>query len=199
LALLPLARQVPLERVTVVTLEPASGLGRAGSEELSVQTIALLNAKSGEVPDASVFPQPLAFDCLPLVGDLQDDGESSEELRLRALLRRLLALPGLRVESTRVRVPTFTASLACVHARFSGELSPAQALRLWQESGGALEVLEPGELPTPRRAVASGAALVGRVRGAGTSLAFAVALDDLRRGAALAAVRAAEDWYGLTH
>jgi aspartate-semialdehyde dehydrogenase len=199
LALGPLARRVPLERVTVVTLESASGCGRAGSEELSGHTLELLNAMSGETEPSQVFPQSLAFDCLPQVGDLLEDGETQEEARLRHVLRRLLERPELRVESTRVRVPTFSGSLTAVHASFAGEMGPGEAEAIWAAAAPHLERVESGALPTPRAASGTTAVVVGRARrgsdGPG-SLAFALALDDLRRGSALSAVLAAEAWLG---
>ena len=55
-------------------------------------------------------------------------------------------------------------------------------------------MLGEGLLPTPRASVGYDDVLIGRIRSGGGSqnLAFALALDDLRRGAALGAVEAAE-------
>jgi len=193
LALGPLANEVPLERVSVVALESAGGAGREGAEALSIQTIELLNAMSGEIEQGDIFPHPLAFDCLPQIGDLFESGETSEEARLRHVLRRLLDAPGLGVDVTRVRVPIFSGSMACVHAEFRSDLAVERALELWGEAEGVRVVWDP-ELPSPRRAVVENDAMIGRVRaGDGPGrLAFVVALDDLRRGAALGAVLAAE-------
>jgi aspartate-semialdehyde dehydrogenase len=111
LALEPLEREVGLVRVSAVTLESASGAGREGVGELADQTVQLLSAMTGEAGDAVRFPQPLAFDCLPSVGLLLEEGETSEEARLRMVVRRLLERPELPIEVTRVRVPIFAGSL----------------------------------------------------------------------------------------
>ncbi len=193
-ALLPLHREVGLERVTAVSLEPALGVGRRGVEELSDQTLALLGGMTGEAGESAVFPQPLAFDCLPSVGLALEGGETSEERRLVHVLRRLLAAPGLAIEATRVRVPVFAGSLACVHLATARELSPERAIELW-EKDPAVEVLPGDVLPTPRGTGGADRVRIGRVRraaGPAPGLAFALAQDDLRRGAALAAVEAAE-------
>jgi aspartate-semialdehyde dehydrogenase len=197
-ALLPLQRDVGLERVTAVCLEPAVGAGRRGVEELSDQTLALLGGMTGEAGDSEVFPQPLAFDCLPSVGLLLEGGDTSEERRLAHVLRRLLAAPGLTVESTRVRVPVFAGSLACVHVATARELAPGRAIELW-EKDAAIEVLPGDVLPTPRGTGGTDRVRIGRVRraaGPAPGLAFALAQDDLRRGSALAAVEAAESLLG---
>lgn len=192
-ALAPIHERAVLERVTALVLESASGAGRRGTEELSAQTIELLSSMSGQDLLPEVFPLPLAFDCLPIVGELLEGGESSEEQRLRLVLRRAIGAPDLAIEVTRVRVPVFAGSLSSVHVQTARPLDPEAARDLWSKCPG-LCVLDPPALPTPRSSVASDEALIGRVRpagGPGAGLAFAVAVDDLRRGAALAVLEAA--------
>jgi len=193
-ALGALASAVELTRVTLTTLEPASGAGRPGAAELAEQTATLLGGMTGDLPDAEVFPRALAFDCLPQVGDVGLAGESSAEIELRQVLRRGLAAPALPIELTRVRVPTLSGSLATAHVSLSHALETSRASELWRKQPG-LKVLASGALPTPRAAVEADAVLIGRVRAGredAPALAFAVAIDDLRRGAALPAVEAAE-------
>lgn len=192
-ALAPLAREVRLQRLTVTTLEPASGAGRRGLDELQAQTVQVLSAMDGGEPEAGVFPQVLAFDCLPVVGEFVDADETLEERRLRHLLRRALGVPELAVEITRIRVPIFTGALASVHVRLEKSLPQGRALELWREAA-SLRLLSPTELPTPRSALAHDDVAVGRVRvdPDEPALAFVAALDTLRRGAAVSAVEAAE-------
>jgi aspartate-semialdehyde dehydrogenase len=196
-ALAPLAADAGLERVTVTTLESASGAGRAGLVELQEQTLHLLQALDGEAGDVTVFPQPLAFDCLPLVGEFAADDESSEERRLRHVLRRALARPGLIVETTRVRVPVFMGAMATVHARFEKPIEVERIGELWRGEP-SIRLLSDPELPTPRDAQAHDRVSIGRVRvdPAGAALGFVVALDPLRRGAALGAVEVLEQLLG---
>jgi aspartate-semialdehyde dehydrogenase len=190
--LVPLHREGGLERVTVVSLESALGAGREGPDELLAGSIELLGGMSGDLEASTVFPSPLAFDCLPLVGDLLEGGDSSEERRLGHVLRRALAAPALAVECTRVRVPIFTGSLACVHVVLARDLAPERARDLLAKEP-AVEVLAGDELPTPRGAAGRDRVRLGRLRGGpGARLAFVLAQDDLRRGAAVVAVEAAE-------
>jgi len=191
LALAPFSSAGILRRVTVVTLESASGAGIAGVGELTDHTVQVLNRMSGERAESEIFLQSLAFDCLPQIGTLEPDGETSDEVRLRHVLRRLLADSELPIELTRVRIPTLGGSLAAVHAELSKPVTSDEATRLWAAQPG-IGLLGDEELPTPRGSLGHDDAAVGRVRASAGRLAFVVALNDLRLGAALGVVGAAE-------
>src|SRR5262249_51192305 len=190
LALAPFARAGILRRATAVTLESASGAGIAGVGELTDHTVQVLNRMSGERSESEVFGQSLAFDGLPQIGALEPNGETSEEAALTRVLQRLL--PGeIPFEVTRVRIPTLGGSLAAVHLELGKPLSAheVQALLASQKS---VAVLPETELPTPRAALGHDDVAIGRLRVAGGRAAFVLALNDLRLGAALGVVGAAE-------
>ncbi|MEX2208108.1 MAG: Asd/ArgC dimerization domain-containing protein [Myxococcota bacterium] len=191
LALAPFSAAGLLRRVTAVTLESASGAGIAGVGELTDHTVQVLNRMSGERSESEIFSQSLAFDCLPQIGNIEADGETTDEQRLRAVLRRLLRSSELPIELTRVRIPTLGGSLAAVHAELARPVTLDEATGLWAEQKG-IGMLGDEELPTPRGSLGHDDAAVGRVRAAGERLAFVVALNDLRLGAALGVVGAAE-------
>lgn len=199
LVLAPLAREAGLERVTALCLESTSGAGLGGAAELTDQTVHLLNAMTGDPGEPQIFPRAVAFDCLPVVGEVLEGEETSEERRLRHVLRRLLGLPTLPVESTRVRVPIFGGSLTCAHVELVHPLTPDRARALWEKQP-YLELMGEGDLPTPRSSMGRDGVRVGRVRSEGEEgrrLAFVMTLDDLRYGSALAAVLAAETLFRL--
>jgi len=189
LALRPLGA---LRRLTVTTLESAVGAGRRGVEELQSQTIHILQAMDGEAGDTDVFPQALAFDTLPQVGDFVESDETTEERRLRHVLRRILEAPGLNIEVTRVRVPTFMGAQASVSVELEAALPLSQLAERWRKGPG-LRLLSDPELPTPRGATAHEEVEIGRVRlnEESGSLSFVLALDTLHRGAARSALEAA--------
>jgi len=191
LALAPFTAAGILRRVTAVTLESASGAGIAGVGELTDHTVQVLNRMSGERAESEVFAQSLAFDCLPQIGTIEPDGQTSDEVRLRSVLRRLLSAPDLPIELTRVRMPTLGGSLAAVHVRLAKPVTVEEATQLWAAQPG-IGLLGDEELPTPRGSLGHDEAAVGRVRATGDRLAFVVALNDLRLGAALGVVGAAE-------
>ena len=190
LALAPLARECALLRVTVTTLESAAGAGRRGLAELQEQTLAVLKDMDGGDTPPEVFPRALAFDCLPLVGELGAADESHEEARLRAVLRRLLEAPELPIETTRIRVPVFLGALASVHVELEKAVPLARLGELWRDAP-AVRLLSDPDLPTLRVATSHEQVDVGRVRADGSSVAFVLALDTLRRGGSLSALEAA--------
>lgn len=191
LVLRALSQEVQFQRASIVVLEGASGLGRPGLDTLTEQTVRVLNAMDGGALDGGVFPQALAFDCVPQVGELTDDGGTDEEERLAFVLRRLLNDPELELAVTRVRVPIYVGSLATLHLDLSAELSAARAERLLRESP-EIDVRLGADLPSPRGASGRDQVVVGRIRAAGSQLALVLAQDDLRRGAALGAVETVE-------
>ncbi|HTO08530.1 MAG TPA: Asd/ArgC dimerization domain-containing protein [Myxococcota bacterium] len=189
-ALTPFARAGILRRATAVTLESASGAGIAGVGELTEHTVQVLNRMSGERSESEIFGQSLAFDCLPQIGALEPDGDTTDELGLARVLRRLVS-GDLAFEVTRVRIPTLGGSLAAVHAELSEPLSRDQTRALLAAQKG-VAILPESELPTPRAALGHDDVAIGRLRAAGGRAAFVLALNDLRLGAALGVVGAAE-------
>lgn len=191
IALAPFASAGLLRRATAVTLESASGAGIAGVGELTDHTVQVLNRMSGERSESQVFAQSLAFDSLPQIGPVDPSGETSDEIALARVLRRLLPGADCALELTRVRVPTLGGSLAAVHAELTRPLE-ASAVRELLAAQPGIAILPEDELPTPRAALGHDDVAIGRLRPAGARIAFVLALNDLRLGAALGVVAAAE-------
>ncbi len=196
LVLKPLLEELGANHVSLTCLEPAAGAGREGVQELSDQTIELLNQMTGETEPGFAFPQPLAFDCLPSVGEMLDNGQTHEERRLQHVLRRLVSKPDLVIDVTRVRVPVFAGSLATVQLH-GVKLKDRQEVEALLEKQDYVETFKDPLLPTPRGAAARDKVRVGRIR-VDEGLSLVLAFDDLRGGAALGAVLAAEKLCGVT-
>jgi len=199
--LAPLHRSAGLCRVIVSSYQAVSGAGLAGVEELDGQVRAVadkaaeltFDGSAVQFPPAVKFAAPIAFNVVPFAGSYVDDGsgETDEEQKWRNECRKILGIPDLPVACTCVRVPVFTGHSMSIHARFSGPLSPAEALALLREAPG-VEVVD---VPTPLAAAGIDASLVGRIRRDPTDdhgLVLFVSGDNLRKGAALNAVQIAE-------
>jgi aspartate-semialdehyde dehydrogenase len=197
----PLHDDAGLRRLVVSTYQAVSGSGLAGVAELEGQLVktvdraAALTFDGGAVdyPPASVFPDVIAHNVVPVAGSLMADGsgETSEEQKFRDESRKILGIPDLDVTCTCVRVPVFTGHSLSIVAEFERPLPPERAVELL---GGAAGVLL-SELPTPLRSAGSDPSLVGRIRSAGgrdDRLALFISGDNLRKGAALNAVQIAE-------
>jgi len=196
LALAPLHRLAGLTRLIVATYQAASGAGSAGLAELRAQTAAAL---AGDVPQAEVFPQPLAFNLFPHVDRfLPDEGWATrEEMKLGWETRKLLELPELPCVATCVRVPVERAHSAAVFAEFAEALSVEDAQAALAQAPGVRLVDAPQDAryPTPLAASGDDPVLVGRVRkdpSCARGLAFFLSGDQLRKGAALNALQIAE-------
>jgi aspartate-semialdehyde dehydrogenase len=194
-ALAPLHRVAGLERADVATYHAVSGSGRGAMEELAGETVAML---SGKKPRGRAFGRQIAFNAIPQVDTLQDDGVTREERRLWEETRRVLALPGLAINATAVRVPVFFGHGLAVHVSFERPLSVSEAAAALRAAPGValVEADSAEEYPTPAAsAVAPDKVYVGRLRTDPTrdrALNFWVVADNVRKCAAYNAVSVAQ-------
>jgi aspartate-semialdehyde dehydrogenase len=197
----PLHDEAQLVRLIISTYQAVSGTGPGGVDDLDKQVTEVAgqarelvhDGAAVSFPEPETYPQPIAFNVLPLAGTLGDDGETSEERKLRDESRKILAIPDLAVSGTCVRVPVFTGHSLSINAEFRRPLSPERALELLAVAPG-VEVLD---VPTPLQAAGRDPSYVGRLRvdpgvEGGRGLALFVSNDNLRKGAALNAVQIAE-------
>lgn len=193
-----------LTRLIVSTYQAVSGAGLVGGEELLSQARAALEQDAGALvhsgsavnfPAPSAFSKTIAFDVVPLAGNIVDDGrgETDEEQKLRNESRKILGLPDLLVSGTCVRVPVFTGHSLSINAEFARPLSAERARGILADAPGvSLE-----DVPTPLQAAGTDPSYVGRIRQDegvpdGRGLALFISNDNLRKGAALNAVQIAE-------
>jgi aspartate-semialdehyde dehydrogenase len=199
----PLHDEAGLVRLIAATYQAVSGGGLAGVDELDKQARevvdhARLLAYDGEAvvyPTPTKFSKPIAFNVLPYAGKYVDDGslETDEEQKLRNETRKILAIPGLRVSGTCVRVPVFTGHSLSLNAEFERPITVERAKELL----GAAPGVQLMDVPTPLEAAGKDPAYVGRIRqdtslDDGRGLVLFVSNDNLRKGAALNAVQIAE-------
>ena len=144
------------------------------------------------------FPGPIAFNVIPVAGQLVDDGsgETNEEQKFRDESRKILDLPDLLVSCSCVRVPVFTGHSLALNLEFERPLSPEEAIAALDDAPG----VELCDIPTPLAATGGDVSLVGRIRRDPTlphGLSLFVVGDNLRKGAALNAVQIAEVLAGI--
>lgn len=199
----PLHDAAGLQRLIVSSYQAVSGSGLAGVEELATQVRAVIDGAEKLVHDGSAvnFPKPvkyvapIAFNVVPLAGDVVDDGsgETDEDQKLRNESRKILGLPELLVSGTCVRVPVFTGHSLAINAEFASALSPEQAREILSKAAGVKVVA----VPNPLAAAGGNESLVGRIRQDpgvpdGRGLALFISGDNLRKGAALNTIQIAE-------
>lgn len=192
IVLKPLDDAAELRRVVVTAFEPASAAGRAGIDELVEQTRDLI---SGASPDRKVFPQRIAFNLIPHVGDFVSGGRTRGEWLLESQTRRVLDLPDLPIAVTSVYIPAFFGQACAVWVETASPLDAVAARALLREAPGILVSDGEDDYPTLADVIGSEATHVGRVRDDPTvpfGLALWIAIDGLRKGAAVNAVQIAE-------
>jgi aspartate-semialdehyde dehydrogenase len=194
-ALAPLRALAGLIRVDVATYQAVSGSGRGAMDELAGETVAML---SGKPARGRAFGRQIAFNVIPMVDSLEEDGASKEERRLWEETRRLLDLPSLAINATAVRVPVFFGHSLAVHASFDRPISALEAGAMLRRGSGlsVIAVDSAAEFPTPATlATAPDQVYVGRVRSDPTrdrGLNFWVVADNVRKCAAHNAVSVAQ-------
>jgi aspartate-semialdehyde dehydrogenase len=197
----PLHDEAGLTRLIVSSYQAVSGGGVNAVRELAEQLAKTADRAADltfdgaavDFPPLSVYPVPIAHNVIPLQFTIVDDGslETDEEQKYCNESRKILGLPDLAVTATCVRVPVFTGHSAAVVAEFARPITPERATEVLQAAPG-VEVVD---LPTPLLAAGRDVSYVGRIRraqGGSNSLAFFVAGDNLRKGAALNVVQIAE-------
>ena len=199
-ALKPIADAVGLARIVAASYQAVSGGGKRGIDTLSRETLNLLNlreAMAGADKAAPVFPNRIAFNCIPQVDAFLEDGSTKEEAKVIAETRRVLHLETLPVAVTCVRVPTFYGHGVALTVELEQPLDAVEARRLLREAPGVILCELGDEMPYPTAADIGGtdAVYVGRVRNDPShrrGLQLWVAADNVRKGAALNAVQIAE-------
>lgn len=192
----PLLELGPLQSISVTQFQPASARGREGVEQLARQSARLLNGLSvNESGEAQI-----AFNVLPVSGQVQESGYSSDELKLMLEMQRVFAGQIESMHATAIRVPVFHGCVQSVSVRSHQALDAAQAEGLWQavEADSALEWIgenDPQALSPVELADKTPELIVGRVRNdfsLSGAICYTSIADNVRYGAALNAVRIVE-------
>ncbi len=190
-ALAPIHREAGISRINVATYQSVSGAGRKGLNELAQQTAAKLNFKDSE---PAAFAQPIAFNVIPQIDELLDNGYSREEMKMLWETQKILEDDSILVNATAVRVPVFYGHAEAVHFETRRDISIERVRELLQEAAGVEWLVgENKQHPTPfTHAAGKDAVYVGRLRrdlSHPRGISMWVVADNVRKGAALNAVQ----------
>jgi aspartate-semialdehyde dehydrogenase len=189
-----------LSAMVCTSFQAAGGAGQKGIDELTGQVAAvgedvdqLINdgAAAARKVEHSVHENTLAYNVVPLLGTLDDQGYTDEEMKMLNESRKILSIPGLEVTPTCVRVPVVVGHSVAVRATFDQEVDLDRAL----EALNAFPNLVVDDAPTPLEWAGRNETVVGRVRrdlNDPRTLNFFVVGDNLLKGAALNTVQIAE-------
>jgi aspartate-semialdehyde dehydrogenase len=199
LALRPLEEAAGLRRISGTLLEAASWRGRDGIDALYRESIALFSQE--DLPDPEIFGRPVAFDCIPALGEVDEEtGASEREVTVADALARLLSgEPGIGLSA--IQIPAFAGFGASLAIETEQPLDPALAEGVLGKAPGIERWDDEPDGATLRAAAGFQEVLVARVRrdpSAENGLQFWLAADPLRLSAANA-VRLAVAALGRHH
>ncbi len=196
-ALKPLYDLSPIRRVVVSTYQAASGAGAPAMAELYDQTRAFLNGTPEDELEVSAFQHRIAFNCIPHIDVLLDDGSTKEEWKMVAETKKIMGDQNIKVAATCVRVPVLRCHGEAVNVEFAGEVSVEAARAALAAAPGVtlLDDVANNVYPMPGLLAGTDDTYVGRIRRDDTvehGLALWVVADQIRKGAALNAVQIAQ-------
>ena len=190
-----------LQAMVATSYQAAGGAGQKGIDELSMQVEPLhadvdLLVNDGEQArrkvESKVHADTLAFNVVPMLGTLGDNGYTDEEMKLQNESRKILGIPELAVAPTCVRVPVMVGHAIAVCASFERPVDLDAALDALE----AFPNLVVEDAPTPLKWAGRDEVAVGRVRpdlaDPEHGLNLFVVGDNLLKGAALNTVQIAE-------
>ena len=190
-ALAPIYERAGISRINVATYQSVSGAGRGGLKELAMQTAQRLNFQD---PELNKFAQPIAFNVLPQIDEMMENGYSREEMKMLWETQKIFGDKKVLVNATAVRVPVFYGHAEAVHFETSRDISIEDVRELLNAAPG-VELVEGDDMihPTPvTHAADTDPVYVGRLRrdlSHPRGISMWVVADNIRKGAALNAIQ----------
>ena len=184
----------PIRSIVASTYQAVSGAGAGGPIELAEQIEAL---RTGAPVQPHVFSHQIAYNLIPQIGSAQQDGYTSEEMKLQNEGRKIMHLPEMKVSCTCVRVPVVRSHSISVSLHFGSPVTVEAARRAIAAAPGCrlVDDLEARQYPMPLYTSGQDTVFVGRIRPDLTDpngLCLWCCGDQLRKGAATNAVQIAE-------
>lgn len=193
MALYPIHKAVGISEINVATYQSVSGTGRAAISELVEQLGLLLN---GRPVTPEVYPRQIAFNVLPQVDTILENGISKEELKMVQETHKILQDTSIKINATAVRVPVIYGHSEAITITTKEPLSAQTAKEILTQAAGLQIITENDDYPTALDVgVESDQIFVGRIRNAmdnDRQLQLWVVGDNVRKGAALNSVQIAE-------
>ncbi len=192
-ALHPIQQRYGIKNVVACTYQAVSGAGLEGTQELLDQ---IKNSIKGNEMVAKVFPQPIAYNVIPMIGSEEDNGYTSEEMKMRNEGRKILHQADLNVNCTCVRVPVLRSHSIAMTVKTKGDVDLDQIRKDWARSPGIGSLPDGQSYPTPLDSSDQDLVLVGRLRydlnHPNKGISFWCCGDQVRKGAATNAIQIAE-------
>jgi aspartate-semialdehyde dehydrogenase len=194
MALNPIKKKHVINKIIVSTYQAVSGTGLKAVSELKKQSEDYLN--NDEVK-TEVYPKQIAFNAIPLIDKVNDNGYTEEELKLNRETKKIFNDKEINVTATAVRIPVFYGHSESIHLEFDIPVDLEEISYLLSNDENIELLDKPAEnvYPTPLMSEDTDKILVGRLRqdlNNEKALEMWVVGNNIRKGAALNAVQIAD-------
>ena len=198
-ALNPIHKISPVQRIVVSTYQAVSGTGSNAVEELRNQTSDLISGEKEINP--AVYPHQIAFNALPFVEGFLDNDYTTEEWKMVEETRKIMHQDSMAICATCVRVPVYFGHGESVNIELESPMNPEDAKRILSNAPGVSLLDNPSKdiYPLPIEAEGQDDVFVGRIRkdeSHPNGLVMLVVADNIRKGAALNTIQIAEKMLG---
>lgn len=200
-ALAGIHRRFRVTELRLATYQAVSGAGKAAMAELEEELKAYF--RKGAVPKAKggKFPRPIAFNLFPQVGGFDAEGNSGEENKVEAELKKIWGDKKIRISCTAVRVPVLRGHSLAAWFKVARPCSVGALKKELLRTPGLKFSAKPENYPTPlengRRTEIVYAGRLRRAHTAANEYQLWIVSDNLYKGAALNSVQIAERIAGL--
>ena len=190
----PIHEAAKIKRVVVTTFQSVSGTGKKAMEELMQQTVDLLNFRQVQ---ATVYPHQIAFNCIPHIDSLLENGYTKEEMKMVNETRKIMGEDSIRITATAVRVPVFRCHSESLNIETEKKITADEVRAVLSAAPGIVIYDAPAKnvYPLPVEVADKDETYVGRIRedeSTENGINMWIVADNLRKGAALNAVQIAE-------
>lgn len=194
-AIQALHKEAHITRLIASTYQAVSGAGVGGITELADQTKALSN---NEPVVCKTFPYQIAYNVIPQIGGFNEEGYTSEEMKLQNEGRKILHAPDMKVNCTCVRIPVYTSHSESITMEFEKPLTVERAKELIANAPGCklTDIPENKVYPMPLDTSDQDLVYVGRIRkdiSCDNGITLFCCGDQLRKGAGTNAIQIAEE------
>lgn len=197
-----ICRRFGLEQLLLSSFQATSGAGKKAAMRLWDETKSVVNQNQGADFDkvnkslahiSEGFNNQIAFNVIPQIGSIAEDGFTSEEWKVVRESHKILGDDSIKISATCVRVPVFTSHAESIYFRTRSKANLEDIEQALMESPGV--VYSKDDLCYPLHAEGTDEVFVARLRrdpfNSRSFWLWCVA-DNLRKGAALNAVQIAE-------
>ncbi len=189
MVLAPLHKRYRIKRIVVSTYQSVTGTG--------VQAVQQLDNERKGISSTMAYPHPIDLNCLPHGGDFDENGYTSEEMKLVKETRKILNEPAIRITATVVRIPVKGGHSEAVNIEFEKPVELDEAKTIIENQEGVVVEDDPASniYPMPINCEGKDEVFVGRIRkdeSVESGLNLWIVADNLRKGAATNAVQIAQ-------